>query len=119
MKKDKNGKIIDPKRVPSSLLYEAISSFGLSIINDITWDHITKCIELFELKNLNEDNLFNEFSEIQMTFKYIQDKNISLFDQVQLYTNKKFNPHISIATSTKHRIKKLKKNRIVMMMMIH
>jgi len=87
-KKDKNGKIIEPKRVLPSLLYKAISPFGLSTIDDITWDHITKCIELFQLENVNEDDVFNEFSEIQMIFKYIQDKNISLFDQVQLYINK-------------------------------
>jgi hypothetical protein len=100
-KRDKNGNIIEPKRVPPSLLYEAISPFGLSTINGITWNHITKCIELFQLKNLNENDLFNEFSGIQMIFKYIQDKNISLFDQVQLYINKKSNPNISIAASTK------------------
>jgi hypothetical protein len=35
-KKNKNEKIIEPKRVLPSLFYEAISPFGLSTINGIT-----------------------------------------------------------------------------------
>ena len=57
-KKDKKGNIIISDRIPPSILYEAISSFGLSTINCIKWEHFTKCIELFQINNLNEDDLF-------------------------------------------------------------
>ncbi len=100
-KKDKNGNIIAPKGTAPSLLYEAMSPFGLPTINNITWDNITECIELFQIKNLNEDELFNEFSEIQMIFNSMEDKNISLFDQIQSFINKKSNSNKFIATSTK------------------
>jgi len=99
-KKDKNGKIIEPKCITPSEMYEAISPFGLSTINDVTWDHVTKCIELFKIKDLNEDDLFNEFCEIQMIFKSIQDKNISIYDQIQSYIGKTSNSNISTTTAT-------------------
>ncbi|CAF1463507.1 unnamed protein product [Rotaria sp. Silwood1] len=99
-KKDKNGKIIEPKYTTPSEIYEAISPFGLSTINDITWNHVTKCIELFQIKNLDEDDLFNEFCEVQMIFKSIQDKNISIYDQIQSYIGKKSNSNISTTTPT-------------------
>jgi hypothetical protein len=82
-KKDKNGNIIKSGRIPPSILYDAISSFGLSTINNIKWDLITKC--MFQIKNLNEDDLFNDFTDIQMTFKSIQEKNIPLHEQVRTY----------------------------------
>ncbi len=100
-KKDKKGNIIEPKDVVPALLCEAISPFGLANINDIKWNQITKCIDLFQIENINENDLFNEFTEIQMTFKYIQDKNIPLYDQVQSYINKKINLNISAATAAK------------------
>ena len=77
-----------------------MSPFGLSTINEITWDNFTKCIELFQIKNLNEDDLFNEFTEIQSVFKFIQNKNISLYDQVQSYIGKISNSNIYATTST-------------------
>ncbi|CAF1484951.1 unnamed protein product [Rotaria sordida] len=82
-------------------MYEAIRPFGLSTVNDITWDQITKCIELFHMENINENDLFHEFSEIQIIFKAIQDKNISLYDQVQLYISNKTNANITTASSRK------------------
>ncbi|CAF4408838.1 unnamed protein product [Rotaria sp. Silwood2] len=86
--------------------YEAISPFGLSTINEITWNNVTKCIELFQIKNLNEDNLFNEFTEIQCVFISMQNKNISLYEQVQSYVEKKSNPNTYLVTSTKSSLDK-------------
>ncbi|CAF1516743.1 unnamed protein product [Rotaria sordida] len=100
-KKDKHGKVIEPKYLPPAFMYEAIRPFGLSTVNDITWDQITKCIELFHMENINENDLFHEFSEIQIIFKAIQDKNISLYDQVQLYISNKTNANITTASSRK------------------
>jgi hypothetical protein len=88
-KKDKKGNLIKIERIPPSILYESISPFGLSTINDIKWDQITKCIELFQIKNLNEDDLFNEFTDVQMIFKSIQEKNIPLHEQVRTYIYQK------------------------------
>ena len=98
-KKDKYGNIIEPKCITPSEIYEAISPFSLSTINEVTWDHVTKCIELFKIKNLNEDDLFNEFCEIQVIFKSIQEKNISIHDQIQSYIKKTSNSSISTTTT--------------------
>ncbi|CAF4215166.1 unnamed protein product [Rotaria magnacalcarata] len=105
-KKDKNGKLIEPKCIAPSLLCEVISPFGLPTINEITWDNVTKCIELFQIKNLNEDDLFNEFTEIQSLFISIQNKNILLYEQVQSYIANKSNPNIYLATLTKNSLDK-------------
>ncbi|CAF3372842.1 unnamed protein product [Rotaria sp. Silwood2] len=99
-KKDKNGNIIKSERIPPSILYEAISPFGSSTINDIQWDHITKCIELFQIENLNEDDLFNEFTDIQVIFKSIQEKNIPLYKQIQTYIDHKNNRSAAAITKT-------------------
>ncbi|CAF1359389.1 unnamed protein product [Rotaria magnacalcarata] len=99
-KKDKYGNIIEPKCITPSEIYEAISPFGLSTINEVTWDHVTKCTELFKIKNLNEDDLFNEFCEIQIVFKSIQDKNISIYDQIQSYIKTTSNSNKSTTTAT-------------------
>ena len=102
-KKDKYGNIIEPKCITPSEMYEAINPFGLSTINEVTWDHVTKCIELLKIKNLNEDDLFNEFCEVQVIFKSIQEKNISIHDQIQSYIKKTSNSSISttITAATK------------------
>ncbi|CAF2955561.1 unnamed protein product [Rotaria sp. Silwood2] len=76
-------------------------SFCLLTVNDIIWDQITKCIELFQIENRNENDLFHEFIEIQIVFKAIQDKNIPLYDHVQSYINNKINSSISTASSRK------------------
>lgn len=99
-KKAKNGKVIEPKDVIPAVLYEAMSPFGSTNL-DIQWNQITRCIELFRMENLNENDLFNEFTEIQSVFQSIQNRNIPLYDQVQSYVDKKINPNLSTASVTK------------------
>ncbi|UJR18258.1 hypothetical protein I4U23_005161 [Adineta vaga] len=98
-KKDNNGEIIEPKCITPSEMYETMSPFGLSTINDITWDQVTKCIELLQIKNINENDLFNEFCEIQMIFKSILNNNIPLYDQIQCYMDKKSNLKVPTTTT--------------------
>jgi hypothetical protein len=54
-------------------LLEAISFFGYGIEN-LTWNHIQKCVEVTKIEGLNEDNLFNEFTELKLTFESIKKK---------------------------------------------
>lgn len=79
-----------------------------------------KMYELFQQKNLNEDELFNELSEIQMVFKSILDLKKSLF-LVRFSCILTVNPiqiHQSLLQQKFYQIKKLKKNTIAMMMMM-
>lgn len=63
---------------------EAIGHFGNGIEN-LTWNHIQKCIELTKIEGLNEDNLFDEFTELKLTFEIIKKKQVPLFDQIQFF----------------------------------
>ncbi|CAM4751259.1 unnamed protein product [Rotaria magnacalcarata] len=65
-------------------ILEAIGHFGNEIEN-LTWNHIQKCIELTKIKGFNEDNLFNEFTELKLTFEIIKKKQVPLFDQIQFF----------------------------------
>ncbi|CAF4572611.1 unnamed protein product, partial [Rotaria magnacalcarata] len=65
-------------------ILEAIGHFGNGIEN-LTWNHIQKCIELTKIEDLNEDNLFNEFTELKLTFEIIKKKQVPLFDQIQFF----------------------------------
>ncbi|CAF2145677.1 unnamed protein product [Rotaria magnacalcarata] len=65
-------------------ILEAIGHFGNGIEN-LTWSRIQKCIELTKIEGLNEDNLFNEFTELKLTFEIIKKKQVPLFDQIQFF----------------------------------
>ncbi|CAF3949635.1 unnamed protein product [Rotaria magnacalcarata] len=65
-------------------ILEAIGHFCNGIEN-LTWNHIQKCIELTKIEDLNEDNLFNEFTELKLTFEIIKKKQVPLFDQIQFF----------------------------------
>ncbi|CAF4740009.1 unnamed protein product, partial [Rotaria sp. Silwood2] len=54
-------------------------------IESLTWNHIQKCIEVTKIEGLNEDNLFNEFTELKLAFKIIKKKQVPLFDQIQFF----------------------------------
>ncbi|CAF1150096.1 unnamed protein product [Adineta steineri] len=69
-------------------LYKTISYFGFQNIDSLTWDQVTQCVDLLKIKNLNEDCLFDEFTNIKSTFKMISQQRISIFDQVQTFINK-------------------------------
>ena len=75
-KKNKNGSIIKPERISPSAIYIAINSCSLPSVHNTKWDDITKYIDLFQIKDLIKDELFNEFVDIQVMFKSIQEKNI-------------------------------------------
>ena len=81
-KKNKNGRIVGPQGIVPGLLQEAMSPFGLPNINGINWERVTQCIELLQIGNINETDLLNRFTEIQMLFKSVQDEEIPLYDQV-------------------------------------
>ncbi|CAF3633183.1 unnamed protein product, partial [Rotaria sordida] len=47
--------------------------------------HVQKCIEVRKIQGLNEDNLFNEFTELKLTFEAIKKKEVPLVDQIQFF----------------------------------
>ncbi|CAF3420626.1 unnamed protein product [Rotaria socialis] len=60
---------------------EAAGHFGYGIEN-LTWNQIQQCIEITKIKGLNEDDLFNEFTELKLTFEIIKKKEITIFDHI-------------------------------------
>jgi hypothetical protein len=52
------------------------------------------------MNSINENDLFDEFTEIKMIFKSIEDKNIPVYDQVQSYINKEMNPNMPTTAAT-------------------
>ena len=69
---------------PSVAFLEAIGHFGNGI-ESLTWNHIQKCIEVTKIEDLNEDNLFNEFTELKLTFEIIKKKQVPLSEQIQFF----------------------------------
>ncbi|CAF1073053.1 unnamed protein product [Didymodactylos carnosus] len=88
-KRNRQGEFIIVKGSVPSHLFEAISPFGSPEIDRLTWQQVIECTERLKLKTLNEDQLFDEFNGIQLTFKAIKDKKIPLYDQIKLSSVKK------------------------------
>ncbi len=70
------------------ILYQTISYFSFQNIESLTWNQVTQCVDLLKIKGLNEDCLFDEFTNIKSTLKIMLEQNISVFDQVQAFINK-------------------------------
>ncbi|CAF1562881.1 unnamed protein product [Rotaria sp. Silwood1] len=68
----------------NAVFLETIGHFGNGI-EELTWNQIQKCIEVIKIQGLNEDNLFNEFTELKLTFEAIKKKEVPLFDQIQFF----------------------------------
>ncbi len=80
-------------------LLEAISFFGYGIEN-LTWNHIQKCVEVTKIEGLNEDNLFNEFTELKLTFESIKKKEVPLSDQIQFFLSNEAEKEINHSSIT-------------------
>jgi hypothetical protein len=78
---------------------EAISFFGYGIEN-LTWNHIQKCVEVTKIKGLNEDNLFNEFTELKLTFESIKKKEVPLSDQIHFFLSNEAEKEINHSSIT-------------------
>jgi len=79
---------IDSYFDPNVVLYETISYFDFRNIESLTWSQVVQCVDLLKIKGLNEDCLFDEFTNIKSTLKIILQQHILVFDQVQTFINK-------------------------------
>ncbi|CAF1396996.1 unnamed protein product [Rotaria sp. Silwood1] len=68
--------------------YQTISYFGQENIEGLTWHQVIQCVEMIKLKSLDEDRLFDEFTNVKSVFKTLLDQPVSLFDQVQAFIRK-------------------------------
>ncbi|CAF3173316.1 unnamed protein product [Rotaria sp. Silwood2] len=68
--------------------YQTISYFGQENIEGLTWHQVIQCVEIIKLKSLDEDRLFDEFTNVKSVFKTLLDQPVSLFDQVQAFIRK-------------------------------
>ena len=71
--------------------YQTISCFGQTNIDSLTWHQVTQCVELIKLNDVDEDRLFDEFTNLKFTFNTLTSYSISLFDQVQVFISKQNN----------------------------
>ncbi|CAF4653234.1 unnamed protein product [Rotaria socialis] len=78
---------------------EAIGHFGYGIEN-LTWNQVQKCIEITKIKGLNEDDLFNEFTELKLAFEMIQKKEVPLLDQIQIFLSNEGQEEIRNSSTT-------------------
>ncbi|CAM4985979.1 unnamed protein product [Rotaria socialis] len=78
---------------------EAIGHFGYGIEN-LTWNQVQKCIEITKIKGLNEDDLFNEFTELKLTFEMIQKKEVPLLNQIQFFLSNEGQEEIRNSSTT-------------------
>ncbi|CAF4939369.1 unnamed protein product [Rotaria sp. Silwood1] len=80
-------------------LEEKIEHFGNGI-EDLTWKQIQKCIEVTKIQGLNEDNLFNEFTELNLTFEATKKKEAPLVDQIQFFLSNAAEKEIHNSSTT-------------------
>ncbi|CAF3611196.1 unnamed protein product [Rotaria sp. Silwood1] len=57
-------------------------------IEALTWNQVIQCIDMLKIKGLNEDCLFDEYTNIKSMFKTISDQSIPISDQVQAFVKK-------------------------------
>ncbi|CAF2869534.1 unnamed protein product [Rotaria sp. Silwood2] len=69
-------------------LYQTISYFDFQNIESLTWNQVIQCVDLLKIKGLNDDCLFDEFTNIKSTLKIILQQRISVFNLVQTFINK-------------------------------
>ena len=65
-----------------------VSYFSFQNIKSLTWNEAIQCVDWLKIKVLNDDCLFDEFTNIKSTLKIILEQRISVFDQVQTFINK-------------------------------
>ncbi|CAF0880118.1 unnamed protein product, partial [Rotaria sordida] len=83
----------------NAVLLETIGHFGNGI-EDLTWNQVQKCIEVRKIQGLNEDNLFNEFTELKLTFEAIKKKEVPLIDQIQFFLSNAAGKEIHNSSTT-------------------
>ena len=69
-------------------LFRSISYFGQENLQDLTWNQVEECVQMINIKHLDEDRLFEEFTNIKSTLKRLLDQPASLYDQVKAFINK-------------------------------
>ncbi|CAF4439097.1 unnamed protein product, partial [Rotaria sp. Silwood2] len=70
------------------VFYRTINYFSYENIEALTWNQVIQCVDMLKIKDLNEDCLFGEFTNIKSIFKTISDQSIPIFDQVQAFVRK-------------------------------
>ena len=73
---------IDKYFSKNAILLEVIGRLGNGI-EDLSWKDVQECIEVTKIRGLHEDNLFNELTELKITFKSIKMKETSIADQIR------------------------------------
>ncbi|CAF3669879.1 unnamed protein product [Rotaria sp. Silwood1] len=58
-------------------------------IEALTWNQVIQFVDMLKIKDLNEDCLFDEFTNIKLIFKTISDQSVPIFNQVQAFVRKK------------------------------
>ncbi|CAF3642456.1 unnamed protein product [Rotaria sp. Silwood1] len=70
------------------VFYRTINYFSYENIEALTWNQVIQCIDMLKIKGLNEDCLFDEYTNIKSMFKTISDQSIPISDQVQAFVKK-------------------------------
>ncbi|CAF4047485.1 unnamed protein product [Rotaria sordida] len=70
------------------VFYRTINYFSYENIEALIWNQVIQCVDMLKIKGLNEDCLFDEFTNIKSMFKTISDQNIPIFDQAQAFVKK-------------------------------
>jgi hypothetical protein len=70
------------------VFYRTIGYFGQENIEALQWNHVIECIEMTHIKGLDEDRLFDEFTNVKSILRTLLGQSISLFDQVQAFISK-------------------------------
>ncbi|CAF3187739.1 unnamed protein product [Rotaria sp. Silwood2] len=55
------------------VFYTTINYFSYENIETLTWNQVIQCVDMLKIKDLNEDCLFDEFTNIKSIFKTISD----------------------------------------------
>jgi hypothetical protein len=70
------------------MFYQTINYFSYENIQALTWNQVNQCVDMLKIKGLNQDCLFDEFTNIKSIFKSMSDQTVSIFDQVQAFVRK-------------------------------
>ncbi|CAF4999545.1 unnamed protein product, partial [Rotaria sp. Silwood1] len=57
-------------------------------IEALTWNQVIQFVDMLKIKDLNEDCLFDEFTNIKLIFKTISDQSVPIFNQVQAFRSR-------------------------------
>lgn len=72
-------------------LFKRLSAFDFHTAGFLTWQSLFETVNFIKMECINLDELYNEYCEIKFLFEELKNKNVNIYEQVELYISRRNN----------------------------